>query len=171
MTKGKKVLAATLTAVLTTANTIPALAAGNDTTLSTDSAVAGIAFNISAYNENADAKDKGVAEVLSDATADKSAKEDAAAKETETEKSTEKASEASKETEADKKEDAKKEEKTEETEKETSPYENRYYFNPFYHRSYEKSTAIRSFYTNDTFISNVSLKVFPYMRKRILCPF
>lgn len=124
MTKGKKVLAATLTAVLTTANTIPALAAGNDTTLSTDSAVAGIAFNISAYNENADAKDKGVAEVLSDATADKSAKEDAAAKETETEKSTEKASEASKETEADKKEDAKKEEKTEETEKETSPYEN-----------------------------------------------
>ena len=59
MTKRKKVLAATLTAVLTTANTIPVLAAGNDTTLSTDSAVAGIAFNISAYNENAGSNGKG----------------------------------------------------------------------------------------------------------------
>ena len=117
MTKGKRVLAVTLTAVLSTANAVPVLAAGNDTTLSTDSAVAGIAFNISAYNENAGKNDKGVAEVLSDATADKSAKTEASAEK-----------EAGAETEAaktgDTKEETKTEETTKETEKETSPYEN-----------------------------------------------
>lgn len=124
MTKRKKVLAATLTAVLTTANTIPVLAAGNDTTLSTDSAVAGIAFNISAYNENAGSNGKGVAEVLNAAT--NATKEETAAKETEAKKETEKAaeSETAKESEAAKDSKAAKEDTQKETEKETSPYEN-----------------------------------------------
>lgn len=118
MTKGKRVLAATLTAVLTTANTIPALAAGNDTTLSTDIAVAGIAFNISAYNANAGEKAKGVAEVLLDAVADKAA-------EAETSAAEEAGSEKDAETDAAKEDgQAEQKETTEETEKETSPYEN-----------------------------------------------
>lgn len=66
MNKGTRVLAATLTAVLTTANSVPAMAAGTNTALPTDSAVAGIAKNISEYSENA--KNADVSEVVSDAT-------------------------------------------------------------------------------------------------------
>ena len=52
MNKGTRVLAAALTAVLAAANSFPALAAGSS--LPTDTAVAGIALNISAYNEKAE---------------------------------------------------------------------------------------------------------------------
>ncbi|MGN0295013.1 MAG: NlpC/P60 family protein [Lachnospiraceae bacterium] len=120
MTKRKKVLAATLTAVLTTANTIPVLASGNDTTLSTDSAVAGIAFNISTYVENAN-NDKGVADVLNAAT--NATEEETASKDTKATKETEKAAESETEKDAEDSKDAK-EETQKETEKETSPYEN-----------------------------------------------
>lgn len=115
MTKRKTMLAATLTAVLATANAFPALASGNDTTLSTDSAVAGIAFNISAYNENAGNKDKGVAEVVNDATGAKETEKEAEKKTEEAASESEKDTEKSKDT---------KEETEKETEKETSPYEN-----------------------------------------------
>lgn len=66
MNKGTRVLAATLTAVLTTANSVPAMAAGTNTALPTDTAVAGIALNISEYSENA--KNADVSKVVSDAT-------------------------------------------------------------------------------------------------------
>ena len=73
MNKGIRVLAAALTAVLAAANSFPALAAGSS--LPTDTAVAGIALNISEYNEKAENSEDGLKKVMSAATAEKADEE------------------------------------------------------------------------------------------------
>lgn len=128
MNNGKRVLAAALTAVLTTANSIPAMAAGKNSALPMDSAVAGIAFNISEYSEKAKDADKNLQKVLADATAKDSETKQETEKDTKAESTDSKKEASEKEAAKDtKKADTKKADKKEASEKakkKESPYKN-----------------------------------------------